>query len=372
MAGVNRPGPRREAGQLDRCPGVLRPHQAADGAMIRVRVPGGQTTGAELTRLSAVAARYGSGLLQLTSRASLQLRGLPEVLPDELVAEITAAGFLPSVDHERVRNIVASPLTGLHDGLSDLRPMIKALDRAIVEDPDLVELPGRFLFALDDGRGDVTGLTFDLAYRATGADHGLVLVGSADQAITVPSIEAVPTMINRARRFLSDRSATGAWHLRELDSAARRTSSSDSMITPLGRIGTHAGVAVPFGHLSPNQVQVIDRVVGGGPVVITPWRGLVVPGAAAHLEVLAQAGLVVDDSSSWTLLSACVGAPWCGNGRVDTHQLAQILSGLPLGETRVHLSGCERRCGAPAGDHLDLVAPTRAEAVAAIGSRNHG
>ena len=113
----------------DRCPGVLRPHLAADGAMVRVRIPGGQTTGATLGRLGALAAAYGSGLLQLTSRGSLQIRGLPDPVPDEFVAGVTAAGLLPSATHERVRNIVASPLTGLHGGRADLRPLVVALDR---------------------------------------------------------------------------------------------------------------------------------------------------------------------------------------------------------------------------------------------------
>ena len=77
----------------DRCPGVLRPHLAEDGAMVRVRIPGGQTTGAALGRLGELAAAYGSGLLQLTSRGSLQLRGLADPLPDDFVAAITAAGL---------------------------------------------------------------------------------------------------------------------------------------------------------------------------------------------------------------------------------------------------------------------------------------
>src|SRR4029453_3779538 len=69
----------------DQCPGVLRPHLAADGAMVRVRVPGGQTTGTALRQLSRIAQRFGSADLQLTSRASLQLRGLADPLPDSLV-----------------------------------------------------------------------------------------------------------------------------------------------------------------------------------------------------------------------------------------------------------------------------------------------
>ena len=105
---------------------------------------------------------YGSGLLQLTSRGSLQVRGLADPVPDAFVAGITAAGFLPSTTHERVRNIVASPFTGLHGGRADLRPMVVALDEALRAAADLAELSGRFLFALDDGRGDVITLPFDV------------------------------------------------------------------------------------------------------------------------------------------------------------------------------------------------------------------
>ena len=97
----------------DHCPGVLRPHRAEDGSMVRLRVPGGQTTGAVLAAVAWTARRYGNPEIQLTTRAGLQIRGLPDPVPAALVADIAAAGLLPSVTHERVRNIVASPFTGI-------------------------------------------------------------------------------------------------------------------------------------------------------------------------------------------------------------------------------------------------------------------
>ena len=162
----------------DRCPGVLRPHQAADGAMVRIRIPGGQTTAAALARLGELAQAYGNGLLQLTSRGSVQIRGLPAEPPSGFAEGIAAAGFLPSASHERVRNIVATPLTGLHGGHSDLRPMITALDQALLAEPELAELSGRFLFALDDGRGDVITTDFDLGFQARGPQGGVILIGT--------------------------------------------------------------------------------------------------------------------------------------------------------------------------------------------------
>ena len=85
--------------------------------------------------------------------------------------------------------------------------------------------------------------------------------------------------------------------------------------------------------------------------------------------MLAAAGLVVDDEGAWSQLSACVGAPGCARSRVDTAALAAALVQGGPDLPRTHLSGCERRCGAPTGDHVDLVAPTLDEAVRAVGGR---
>ena len=132
---------------------------------------------ASLRRLAELGASYGNGVLQLTSRAGLQLRGLPDPLPTALVDEVTAAGLLPAASHERVRNIVTSPLTGLARRPDRPGPLTTALDAGLIAVPELADLPGRFLFVLDDGRGDVVDLTFDLGYQATGPADGFILVG---------------------------------------------------------------------------------------------------------------------------------------------------------------------------------------------------
>src|SRR6516225_7706742 len=130
------------ARDTDACPGALQVHQAADGALARVRLPGGMITAAQLATLSAVSTEFGSGTLELTARGNVQLRGIADVTA---VAEaIACAGLLPSPTHERVRNIVASPLSGRVDGRADVRDWVRRLDAAIAHEPALAELPGRF------------------------------------------------------------------------------------------------------------------------------------------------------------------------------------------------------------------------------------
>ena len=105
-----------------------------------------------------------------------------------------------------------------------------------------------------------------------------------------------------------------------------------------------ASVQVPLAMLTPVQVATVEACAAG-PVVITPWRGLVLPGAAGHLPELVAAGFIDDPASPWSAISACVGAPSCQKSLIDTRSYATTLaqSGYPL--PRTHISGCERRCG---------------------------
>ncbi len=363
---------------VDRCPGVLRPHQAADGAMVRIRVPGGQTTGPALSRLGEIAGAYGSGLLQLTSRASLQIRGLPESLPSSFERAVAEAGFLPSTTHERVRNIVASPLTGLVGGRADLRAMVIELDQALQADLALAGLSGRFLFGLDDGRGDVAALEPDLSYRAADPDGGHVLVGGTGRGYAVPTGDVVPTLVELALRFQAARQETGVWRVAELPGWADQLPGLvDIPATPepgpqsLGAVGQHAVVAVPLGFLTPARLAAVSAAASGA-VVVTPWRSLVLADAAAEVGSITTTGLRTDPASVYATVSACVGAPWCAKGRVDTQALVHAAAGVDATWSRTHVSGCERRCGAPTTEHHDLVAPTYDELRAvAVPQRAH-
>ena len=78
----------------DRCPGALRVHQAADGAMVRVRLPGGQITVGQLRALAAASASDGDRSLDLTSRANVQIRGIADAAAATGAAEDAGARVL--------------------------------------------------------------------------------------------------------------------------------------------------------------------------------------------------------------------------------------------------------------------------------------
>ncbi|TFV66879.1 precorrin-3B synthase, partial [Blastococcus sp. CT_GayMR20] len=104
--------PRPPRDRVDACPGALQTHPAADGALARVRVPGGALTRVQLRTLSAAARELGDGTLELTSRGNVQLRRLRAGSEPELGDRLAAVGLLPSATHETARNVVASVLSG--------------------------------------------------------------------------------------------------------------------------------------------------------------------------------------------------------------------------------------------------------------------
>src|SRR5215470_383641 len=161
---------------LDACPGVLTLYPARDGHVARIRLPGGYVSGRQWTALADLAGEFGDGGLDLTARGNVQLRGLSPGAAPGLARRATRAGLLPSGAHDRSRNITGSPLAGL-GGRPPLRRLVRALDAAIVADAGLAALPGRFVFAVDDGSGGAGLAACDIGLRRAGRQVEMIIAG---------------------------------------------------------------------------------------------------------------------------------------------------------------------------------------------------
>ncbi|MFD7295958.1 precorrin-3B synthase [Streptomyces sp. NPDC059897] len=392
-------------GSGDACPGALRLHSADDGFLARVRIPGGVLDLGQARALGEAAERLGDGMLHLTSRGNVQLRGLRDGCGGELAERLGAAGLLPSAAHERVRNVVASPLSGLDGrGFVDVREWLTGLDAALCASSVTPELSGRFLFGLDDGRGDVVGLRPDVLVRGTASGAADVFLGEA--GVRVPYARAAEVAVAAAEVFVAAaREADGrVWRVRELGASraeladllaahpslpprgsapdpapqspaglendGAEVAGSDLGNLPPGAAGWarrppvpradddgvspgFVTVGVPFGALKGEQwaalLATADREIR-----LTPWRGVVVPGGNA--DDLTRVGLVADPASPWNRVAACIGRPGCAKSHADVRRdaAARIEDAHPTLPT--YWSGCERRCGHPVGPYVDVVA----------------
>jgi precorrin-3B synthase len=284
-----------ERSRRDLCPGLLRPWIADDGALIRLRIPGGSLSVDALGGLLGVARAHGDGAVHLTSRANLQVRGIPHddgCLSDAVVDAVMATGLMPSTSHERIRNVMASPLTGRSGGRADLRPVVAELDRRLCAEASLAALAGRFLFVLDDGRGDLTDRELDLGLVALDADTAQVRVGTRSWGPVVALSAAAETLTALAAEFVELAGAQPAspWHVDELPgggglltppSDPRPGTRVSSPPPDLGRIEQVDGrvawhLPVTDGRIDARLFDEV-RTHGAHGLVVTPWRTVIVP-----------------------------------------------------------------------------------------------
>ncbi|NKY88091.1 precorrin-3B synthase [Nocardia veterana] len=377
----------------DSCPGVLRLHEAADGPLARIRLPGGAITPDQLRALASAAADLGNGSIELTSRGNVQLRQMHDAAA--LATRLEQADLLPAPTHERVRNIVASPLSGRLGGRRDVHPLVAELDAGLRGTPELAGLPGRVLFTLDDGRGDISGLGGDIGVHATGEDEFALVLAGLDSGVRIGADRAVPTMLAAAHGFQRIRGEQ--WRLREVADGPARVLAELALEPSAGPVefaarhevpigwltqaddGVALGAGVPLGALPARTAEFVAAVEH--PILVTPWRSLVLADldewtAEQVVRVLAPMGLIFDATSPWLTVTACAGRPGCAKARTDVRAdvAAAVASGRVLTldaatpevtgaaaddvvvAGRQHWSGCERRCGRPVGAVTDVVA----------------
>ncbi|HEX5610541.1 MAG TPA: hypothetical protein VFX45_10680 [Solirubrobacterales bacterium] len=373
----------------DRCPGVLAVHEAEDGGLARIRLAGGRASAPQLAAVAAAAGQTGSGLVEITGRANLQLRGLAPGAEAQLAEMLEAAGLLPSRAHDRARNLLASPLAGRHpDSVIETDAIVAGLDAAICAEPRLAGLPGRFLFAVDDGSGlgRLGGADLALAPRPEAPGALRLWIGGAETDAAPGAAEAPALASRAALGFLDLCAADGvvAWHVRELEDGAERVAAAlgleliapadEDSSTPVAGIrpgfqpqrdGREAVTALaPLGRFDATTLDRVAELLGplGAEARFSRWRTVTVPdlepAAAKELgAALERADLIVEPATVWEGLSACAGLGYCSKARFDVRAAAQRRASTRRGGAPAeHWSACGRRCGEPSSAPVAVAA----------------
>jgi len=188
------------------CPGILHAVPAKDGLLLRIRVPGGLISAEELCAIARLSSAYSDGQIEITSRANIQLRAIRDEALPPVVQGLRAAGLLPSPGHDRVRNIMTSPLAGLDaEELVDTRPLVRELDARFLADPVFMDLHPKFSFGVDGGGRWFSRETDDVSLRAVKVGDGIVFrlsIGGVSSGLGVGADRVVDCMLEAARMCL--------------------------------------------------------------------------------------------------------------------------------------------------------------------------
>ncbi len=114
--------------------------------MVRIRVPNGLLTSAQVRAIARLSSAYGNGVADITVRQNIQLHwvrieSIPEVLESLYSVGLSTTGACGDV----TRNITGCPLTGVHaEELADVSPVALALDKEFAGNPEFYNLPRKY------------------------------------------------------------------------------------------------------------------------------------------------------------------------------------------------------------------------------------
>lgn len=400
------------------CPGLLRIVPAMDGGICRIRLACGRLTTAQARSIADASERWGSGVVEITNRANLQLRGIElrgtGDAAGHVVAALLDAGLGPlAPGADDVRNVLVSPTAGSDvAALIDTSPLALQLLELLQTHPALRRLSPKFAIALDGGeRAAALEHPHDLWLAAMDAEHFAVgLAGCAPvarddapalamvprehalaliEAVLLLFLECAQPAQTRLRDVLTTLSP--ADFLKMLQQRVAFPLRSDAAVqhwrrTPpqsAARIGIHAqresglnyvGALPALGRIDAAQLRALAALADeyGADLRATPWQGVVLANipavrAAQVLERLQSLDFCGDDRAVIAHTIACTGSNGCAKGRADTKGdalwLAQSLERHWASHARrdiappsVHLTGCERSCAAPQRADFTLLA----------------
>jgi precorrin-3B synthase len=340
------------------CPGALRPMQSGDGWVVRVRPRAGRLSPAQAAGIANLARAHGNGMIDLSARANVQLRGVAMASHAPLIAGLGALGLLDdSARAEAQRNVTLAPFWTAGDCAHETA---LALSSALTA-AGAPQLSGKFGFAVDLGAAPVLrAIAADIRIERAG-QNVLVYGQGAKTGAVVSLSNAVGCALALADWFASSGGigADGRGRMAQfLAGGAQLPSAFCAHPVPPAapfapRIGLYpqgAMVGFEFGQM---QAETLAQLAAFGPLRITPWRMVLIEGAATLPQI---ASIITNPSDPMLRVIACTGAPACTQAHQPTRALArQLAAHVPQGES-LHVSGCAKGCAHPMDAPLTLTA----------------
>lgn len=324
------------------CPGALHPMQSGDGLVVRIRPFGGWLSQEQASGIATLSTEFGNGILDLSSRANVQLRGVAVADHSALIDGLRHLNLIDtSVEIEQRRNIVVTPFWREGDATQHF---MTALTQALIAST-APPLPHKFGFAIDTGPAPVLqDAPADIRLERS-ANGALLLVAEGwKKAKPINPKEGIEEAVALANWFMDRR--TDETRMAKLLSyvpppegfTEDRQTQTDRPAPGLTGQGMLCGFA--FGQL---HASLLGQIAEIAPLRLTPWRMLLIESQSLP----ALDGLITAPDDPLLKITACTGAPACAQALGDTRRLAHALARRRKTSHRLHVSGCAKGCAHP-------------------------
>lgn len=332
------------------CPGAYRPMMSGDGLVVRVRPMLARVTREQVLGLCTAAQEFGSGVIDLTSRANLQIRGVKEDDHEALLQRLSALDMLPDDPVlEGRRNILITPFWQAGD---ETHALAQDLTERLAELP---EMPAKVGFAIDTGAAPMFHEnSADFRLERTPSGELIVLADGMTRGRVVAQDAAVDALIEMADWFAARRGDTRRMAPLMLKTQLPADWQGTLRAAPAPTLtpGTTEGGAiygVGFGQMDARRLAALMDATGAEAMRVTPWRLILLEGA----ELFETSDFITRADDPLLRVDACPGAPLCEAASVDTRSVARELAHVITGP--LHVSGCAKGCARPRRCRTTLV-----------------
>ena len=347
------------------CPTAFHPMMSGDGMLLRVRPQFNRLSLDQALGLCKIAEQFGNGLIDFTSRAAVQIRGLTPASFAKAFSALQSLSLVSqTASHEALRGVLLSPEWQEND-------LTHRLTQALYDRLDeLPELPAKFGFAMDTGRQPVLqSCSADIRLETSKDGRLLLIEDGADFGLSVSQDTAISALISLAHRFskavrgskLNTRVQNLPLPLQSgQDKHAYKRQVSGAAL-PLGRTALGFHLAPAFGQTTSQDFTKLLIQSDCKFLRLTPWRGLLLERVS---DLSIPPDFISDEHDPKRRIQVCPGAPACqsakGNTRGFAAQIAPRLAANPaLNSKELHISGCAKGCAKPQKADLTFVAQNR-------------
>ena len=323
------------------CPSAYRPMESGDGLIVRLKPRFGKFTAWQFRQIGAYATQFGNGIIDITTRANLQIRGVSEAHYPALLEGLKSDGIVHREPHYEQVNLLVSPAVSQDTQTQIIAQIIYGVCKLFTD------LPAKFGFVIDTGyerqlhraSGDVRierGIGDTLLLRCDGVEAGLST-----------SIEKLTEDLSELLTWFQELSTAQKRRMKHLSQIVPDRWIKDKPAAPKANLPLPSDkadiIAAAYGQIQASGLAALTSdLADDTEIYVLPNKSLML--TSGHFQKID--GYITSLEDPRLFIATCSGMPACGSAHINTQLLAEdiISEGcLPTG-MRLHISACAKGC----------------------------
>ncbi len=319
------------------CPTLEKPILASDGLLLRFRPLMNLMDSEYLISLCDLVESYGSGIMEITNRGSIQIRGIKKQYHKNFLKKIFQTKIIKN-DLNCNLNILINPFWVHQDKNYKIYNILNQYH--------VPNLPAKFGITVDLGeKACLKNVSADI--RIENSENNKILVRSeGSETGKVVEINQVGIFVLKMIRWFLEKKDKNINKMSEL-LLKKKLPEDWCQVKPLKKnyklfpSNTKLGqiLGIKLGRFHAKDLKQLLIKCATPKVRFLPFKMILLEG----VENIKNQNFISDKNDPFLNVSACSGKNYCVNSTIDTFRLAHEVKNY--NSLKVHITGCEKNCG---------------------------